>query len=223
MWDFSLNLKLNATNEQQDNGIGNLIDQVYWNAPSPPMQDLEQHGNGCRAGKPVWKPPPPPKTPTRCSRRQLRWVSSKNFTSMSQALSWDRPRLQVKTMIFTTPLHPQWGLCLWNVKTSKNHHYRGFSVYTFGLRGFRFTHLGKIKKNKNTVQFTTRSRMYAVFGHAKAWIVRLMTHNSVTHDFLARSSEALFLRDSLFTQHFQERNPAYNWEPPLYLTKQQTF
>ena len=39
-----------------------------------------------------------------------------------------------------------------------------------------------------------------------------MTQKSIIHDFRARSSEILFLRDSQFMWCFQERNPTYNWE-----------
>ena len=58
------------------------------------------------------------------------------------------------------------------------------------------------------------TQIYTVFGSTKAKIVRFTMRKSVIHDFQARSSKILFLCDSLFTRHFQERNHAYSWELP---------
>ena len=75
---------LKVTNEQQDDGAGILhqvaqfpVDQVYLYTrcpcPSPPMQDPERQGAGCKASRPICLSEPP----TPCSESQLKRVGSK--------------------------------------------------------------------------------------------------------------------------------------------------
>ena len=65
-------------------------------------------------------------------------------------------------------------------------------IGVFSLHSFGYTRLRKIINSKKIVRFTMRK--------------------SLLHNFWERSSKILFLRNSWFTQHFQECNPAYSRE-----------